>query len=77
MTKEEYINYVMENELGSRDPDIYDIEDAYVEGYAQGYIDSYDAAIAKAVKWLSARKSDEHNSCVCIDIADFQKAMKL
>ena len=33
MTKEEYFEHVKNNELLNRDPDIYDIEDAWVAGY--------------------------------------------
>jgi len=46
MTKEEYTNHVIHNELRNRDPDIYDIEDAYVEGYKE--------AVDKAYKWLKS-----------------------
>lgn len=46
MTKEEYINHVKENELRNRDPDIYDIEEAWAEGYKE--------AVDKAYKWLKS-----------------------
>lgn len=43
MKKEEYLEHVKNNELLNRDPDIYDIEDAYVEGYKE--------AVYNAVEW--------------------------
>lgn len=43
MTKEEYLEHVKNNELRNREPDIYDIEDAYVEGYKE--------AVYNAVEW--------------------------
>ena len=46
MTKEEYLEHVKNNELLNRDPDIYDIEDAYVEGYKE--------AVDNAYKWLKS-----------------------
>lgn len=33
MKKEEYLEHVKNNELLNRDPDIYDIEDAWIAGY--------------------------------------------
>ena len=35
MTKEDYMNHIKEDELRNREPDIYDIEDAYEEGYRE------------------------------------------
>ena len=70
MTKEEYLEHVKNNELRNRDPDIYDIEDAWVAGY--------NAAVEKASEWLNTWQSDETNSyMVYEDIMNFKKAMKL
>ena len=70
MTKEEYIKHVKNNELGNREPDIYDIEDAWVEGY--------NAAVEKAAEWLNTWQSDETNSYMVYgDIVDFKNAMEL
>ena len=75
MTKEEYLEHVKNNELRNRDPDIYDIEDAYVEGYKE--------AVDKAYKWL---KSNTYSvfvkSCSLFDAVEefadkFKKSMKL
>ena len=48
MTKEEYLNCVMRNELGNRDPDIYDIEDAWIAGY--------NHAVEMTVAWMKEDK---------------------
>lgn len=82
MTKEEYLNYVMHNELLNRDPDIYDIEDAWVAGY--------NHAVEMAVAWMKEDKfvyedkfiyDNEGNklSKVNLDefINNFKKSMKL
>ena len=76
MTKEEYLNHVMHNELGNRDPDIYDIEDAWIAGYnhavemAAEYIEE-DAIVYDAEdNRLSQSELDEF-------ITNFKKAMKL
>ena len=41
MTKEDYLEHVKNNVLRNREPDVYDIEDAYMEGYSQA---CYEAA---------------------------------
>jgi len=50
MTKEDYIKYVKEEELRNREPDIYDIEDAYEAGYRE--------AVTKACELLNDFLSD-------------------
>lgn len=75
MTKEEYLNHVMNNELRNRDPDIYDIEDAYIEGYKE--------AFNNVVEWLEKETpSLLLQSCDLITstenfVREFKKAMKL
>lgn len=48
MKKEEYKKYVMENELRNREPDIYDIEDAWIAGY--------NHAVEMAAEWMKEDK---------------------
>ena len=76
MTKEEYLEHVKNNELRNRDPDIYDIEDAWVAGYnhamemAAEYIEE-DAIVYDAEdNRLSQSELDEF-------INNFKKSMKL
>jgi hypothetical protein len=74
MTKEDYMNHIKEDELRNREPDIYDIEDAYEEGYRE--------AVAKTCKWLNNFLSDYMlngylSSTECdFMITHFRKAMK-
>ena len=74
MTKEEYLEHIKNNELRNREPDIYDIEDAYIEGYKE--------AVDKAYKWL---KSNTYSvfikSCSLFDaveefVGNFKQEMK-
>lgn len=74
MTKQEYIKHVKEDELQNREPDIYDIEDAYIGGYEE--------AVEKAAKWL---KSNTYSmfikSCSLYDaikefVDEFKKEME-
>ena len=70
MTKEEYLEHVKNNELRNREPDIYDIEDAWVEGY--------NAAVEMAAEWLNIWQSDETSYyMVYEDIMNFKKTMEL
>ena len=74
MNKENYIKHVMEDELRNREPDIYDIEDAYEEGYRE--------AKEKAYEWLKKNTySLFFKSCTLFDAVEeftneFQKSME-
>ena len=69
MKKEEYKKYVMENELRNRDPDIYDIEDAWIAGY--------NHAVEMAAEWLYERQAvDLEVGDIEKLITDFKKTMK-
>ena len=70
MTKEEYLEHVKNNELLNRDPDIYDIEDAWVAGY--------NHAVEMAAEWLYERQAvDLEVGDIEKLITDFKKAMEL
>ena len=70
MTKEEYLEHVKNNELLNRDPDIYDIEDAWIEGY--------NHAVEMAAEWLYERQAvDLEVDDIEKLITDFKKSMKL
>jgi len=82
MTKEEYLEHVKNNELRNREPDIYDIEDAWVAGY--------NHAMEMAAAWMKEDKfvyedrfiyDNEGNKLSKVNfdkfIEDFKKSMKL
>lgn len=77
MKKEEYLEHVKNNELLNRDPDIYDIEDAWIAGY--------NHAVEMAAEWMKEDKfvyedkfiyDNEGNKLSKVNLDEFIKNFK-